>query len=59
MNPSEFQTLALAWLSAISVVATAGIALYFSIKSKLDENKSRIDKHDAIANVDTKPTDTK
>lgn len=59
MTPETFQTLALGWLAAISVVATAGIALYFKIKSSIDENKTRIDQHDSIANVNTKPTDPK
>lgn len=59
MTPEAFQTLALAWLGVISTVAIAGISLYFSIKSKIDENKTRIDQHDSIANVNTKPTDPK
>lgn len=57
MNPTEFQALALAWLGAITVVATAGIAAFFSIKAKIDDNRTRIDKHDEIQGVDTKTPD--
>lgn len=61
MTPETFQTLALSWLAAISIAATAGVAAFFKIKSSIDENKTRIDKHDTMQGIDTKtpPTPSK
>lgn len=59
MTPEQFQTLALAWLGTGTVVVTAGIVAFFKIKTLIDENRKRIDKHDDLAAVDTKTDPTK
>ena len=36
-TPQEFQSQAIAWISVIGIVATAGLAAYAAIKSKINE----------------------
>lgn len=60
MTPDHFQTLALAWLGAISVVGTALVALVVRNWSLISDAivaivqlRARINSHDKVAGINT------
>ena len=57
MNAHDFTTAAEGWLAAIATISAIAIPLYFKIAAQIKEAKERLDKHDEIQGVDTKPAD--
>lgn len=59
MSPTDFEALALQWISVVVPVGIAGVTAYYKIKAYVDklhaQNAGRIDIHDAESGISTKP----